>query len=607
MHPLTLRFEGVLEDEFAQEYSARTLSQVRSGLVLGIILYTVFGILDTWIAPAQRESLWLIRYAIVVPLFGAVLWFTYHHSFTRYREPVVSFAVMVAALGIVAMTAIIPAPGNYLYYAGLILVIIFAFTLMRLGLPFSLGISAVTIAGYLGVAFSAPRTPTELIVNNMFFLGATVVLGFSANYSMAKYARTVFLQRRLIEADTRQLQETNQELMAKNQMLAESRAATLRTAQRSELIVNNMFFLGATVVLGFSANYSMAKYARTVFLQRRLIEAHTTQLLETNQELMTKNRMLAESRAATIRTAQRSELIFSALSETLPGTVLDEKYRLAEKIGSGNFGTVYRGEHIFLHHPVAVKVFRPAIGQVAQEGLERFRLEGISACRINHPNAVTVLDFDVSAGSLAYLVMELLHGRSLAEELKAVGRISPVRCASIAASVCDALAEAHAAGIVHRDIKPGNVFLDDSHEEQLVKVIDFGIAKLTDTSALKDNMQVSTIAGSFAGTPAYMAPERLLDERYDGRADVYSVGVMMYEMLAGHVPFISADAGSWSLARKHIVEEPASLRAGDAGVPQELEAIVFDALAKTAAERPTAAQLGARLHDFLIKASLQPN
>jgi serine/threonine protein kinase len=286
--------------------------------------------------------------------------------------------------------------------------------------------------------------------------------------------------------------------------------------------------------------------------------------------------------------------------------VLDDKYRLAEKIGSGNFGTVYRGEHIFLHHPVAVKVFRPAIGQVAQDGLERFRLEGISACRINHPNAVTVLDFDVSAGSLAYLVMELLHGRSLADELRAESRISPVRCASIAAAVCDALAEAHAAGIVHRDIKPANVFLDDSHSEQLVKVIDFGIAKLTDSSAQKD-LQVSTVAGTFAGTPGYMAPERLLDERYDGRADVYSVGVMMYEMLAGKPPFAVGGASYWALARKHIVEPPPSLTGPDVGAPHELEAIVFDALAKTADERPTAAQLGQRLHDFLIRASVQPN
>jgi tRNA A-37 threonylcarbamoyl transferase component Bud32 len=533
MHPLTLRFAGPLEDEFADEYFARTLTQVRAALVLGLALYTVFGILDTWIAPAQRETLWLIRYAIVAPLLLIVIGFTYHSSFKRYRERVISIAVLGATLGIVAMTAIIPAPGNYLYYAGLILAIVYTFTLVRLSLPFSTSISAFTISAYLVVALSMSGTPPELIVNNMFFLGATVVIGFSANYSMSKYARTIFLQRRVIEAHTAQLQEKNQELLAKNQMLAESRAATLRTARRSELI-------------------------------------------------------------------------FSALAETLPGTVLDDKYRLAEKIGSGNFGTVYRGEHIYLHHPVAVKVFRPAVGQVALESIERFRLEGISACRINHPNAVTVLDFDVSAGSLAYLVMELLHGRSLADELRIEGRMSSPRCADVAASVCDALAEAHVAGIVHRDIKPSNVFLHYAHSEQLVKVIDFGIAKLTDTSAQPD-VQVSTVAGMFVGTPSYMAPERLLEEPYDGRADVYSVGVMMYEMLSGRLPFEVGDAGYWSLARMHIVEQPPSLTAMDAGIPSEMEAIVFDALAKTPDKRPTAEKLGARLRDFLIKAPLQPS
>ena len=533
MHPLTLRFAGKLEDEFAEEYSARTLTQVRGALVLGLVLYTVFGILDTWIAPAQRPTLWLIRYAIVGPLLALVIGLTYHPSFKRYREPVVSAVVLVAALGIIAMTAIIPAPGNYLYYAGLLLVIVYTFTLVRLSLPFSMGISAVTIVAYLVVALSMSETPPELIVNNMFFLGSTVVIGFSANYSMSRYARTVFLQRRLIEAHTAQLQEKNEELLAKNQMLAESRAAT-------------------------------------------------------------------------IRTARRSELIFSALSETLPGTVLDEKYRLAEKIGSGNFGTVYRGEHIFLHHPVAVKVFRPAIGRLALEGIDRFRLEGISACRINHPNAVTVLDFDVSAGSLAYLVMELLNGRSLADELRAEGRISPTRCADVAACVCDALAEAHGAGIVHRDIKPSNVFLHHNHSEQLVKVIDFGIAKLTDASAESD-LQVSTVAGMFIGTPAYMAPERFVGDQYDGRADVYSVGVMMYEMLSGHVPFEVGNAGRWALAKKHIVEEPASLTARNADVAPEMEAIVFDALAKTPDKRPTAQQLGARLRDYLMKAPSQPS
>lgn len=533
MHPFTLRFAGALEDEFGEEYFRRTLTQVRAAILLGLVLYTVFGILDTWIAPAQREKLWLIRYAIVAPLMAVVTGFTYHPSFKRYREPVVSIMVVVAALGIVAMTAIIPAPGSYLYYAGLLLVIVYAFTLVRLSVLYSLGISAITIASYLAVALSMSETPPELVVNNLFFLGSTVVIGFSANYSMARYARTNFLQRRLIEAHKAQLQEKNQELLAKNQMLAESRAATLRTARRSELI-------------------------------------------------------------------------FSALSETLPGTVLDEKYRLGEKIGSGNFGTVYRGEHISLHHPVAVKVFRPAIGHVELESLERFRLEGISACRINHPNAVTVLDFDVTAGSLAYLVMELLHGRSLADELRAEGKMSPMRCADIAACVCDALAEAHAAGIVHRDIKPSNVFLHHSRSEQLVKVIDFGIAKLTDASVEPD-FKVSTIAGMLVGTPAYMAPERLVEEPYDGRADVYSVGVMMYEMLSGRLPIAVGDAGYVSLTKKHSVGEPPSLTAIDVGIPSELEEIVFDALAKTPEKRPTAEQLAARLRAFLTKAPFQPS
>jgi hypothetical protein len=528
IHPLTLRFDGQLEDEFAEHYFRMTLTQVRGAVILGVLLYTVFGILDTMVAPDQRRTLWLIRYALVGPALLAVLAFTYTSAFRRYREPAVSAAVVIAALGIVGMLAVIPPPGNHLYYAGLVLVIVYTFTLVRLSLPFSVGISVVTIASYLAVAISI-STPTTVIVNNMFFLGATFVIGFSANYTMARYARTNFLQRRLIEARTKELEKKN-----------------------DELVVNN--------------------------------------------------RMLAESRAATLRTARRSELIFSALSETLPGTVLDDKYRLQEKIGSGNFGTVYRGEHIFLHHQVAVKVFRPAIGQIAPETLDRFRLEGISACRINHPNAVTVLDFDVSAGSLAYLVMELLHGRSLADELRLAGKITPVRCAMIAAAVCDVLAEAHAADIVHRDIKPGNVFLHQIRSDEVVKVIDFGIAKLTDPSAASD-AQAATVRGMVVGTPAYMAPERMLDQPYDGRADVYSVGVMMYEMLSGHLPFRDDD-GKWSIA-KNIVSAPKSLTAADSDVDEEMEAIVFDAVAKSPDQRPTARALGARLHGFLGKALVQ--
>jgi serine/threonine protein kinase len=274
--------------------------------------------------------------------------------------------------------------------------------------------------------------------------------------------------------------------------------------------------------------------------------------------------------------------------------VLDDKYRLDEKIGSGNFGTVYRGEHILLHHPVAIKVFRPAVGNLAYDGLERFRLEGISACRINHPNAVTVLDFDVSAGSLAYLVMELLEGQSLADELRSVGKMSPSRCAQIAAAVCDVLAEAHGAGIVHRDIKPSNVFLHRGKSEELVKVIDFGIAKLTDDSVDADARR--TITGTWVGSPAYMAPERFSGDAYDGRTDVYAVGVMMYEMLTGQLPYQSA-GGQWSFATMHekVADAPGTI---EPSVPARLDAAIMRAMAREPENRPAAEELASELREW---------
>jgi hypothetical protein len=523
MHPVTLRFSSDLEGVFQEEYFQRTMLQVRGALLLGLLLYTVFGVLDIWIAPAQRQILWTIRYAIVAPLLIVAIALTYQEFFHRYREPIVATAVLIASLGIVAMTAIIPPPGNYLYYAGLLLAIVYTFTLVRLSIGVSTGISLATMAAYLLVAVILSRTPIELVINNLFFLTATIIIGLSANYTMAKYARTTFLQ-------------------------------------------------------------------------RRVIEMHTAELQQMNVELLIKNKLLAESRAETLSTAKRSELIFSALTETLPGTVLDEKYRLAEKIGAGSFGTVYRGEHILLHHPVAVKVFRPAVGHLALESVDRFRLEGISACRINHPNAVTVLDFDISSG-LAYLVMELLRGRSLAEELRIRQKLSCLICANVAACVCDALAEAHTAGILHRDIKPSNVFLHQTQSEYTVKVIDFGVAKLTGAAANGD--QQSTVAGLVVGTPAYMAPERLLDEPYDGRSDVYAVGVMMYEVLTGRLPFNAHGADYWSVAKMHIVDSPPPLSGAGVDVPNEMEEIVFDALSKTPEHRPTAKSLGTRLHEFL--------
>ena len=154
-------------------------------------------------------------------------------------------------------------------------------------------------------------------------------------------------------------------------------------------------------------------------------------------------------------------------------------------------------------------------------------------------------------------------------------------------------------GIVHRDIKPSNVFLHEASGETAVKVIDFGIAKLTDQSEVP-GAETTTLSGMFLGTPAYMAPERVFNQPYDGRADVYSVGVMLYEMVAGRLPFETTTGGHIALMRVHAMQKPIALRSVVPDAHPKLEVAVTSALRKEPEERPTATQLGSMLRDLLV-------
>jgi CheY-like chemotaxis protein len=278
----------------------------------------------------------------------------------------------------------------------------------------------------------------------------------------------------------------------------------------------------------------------------------------------------------------------SADAETGPGTLLAGKYRLGSLIGSGSFGSVYRARHVDLARDVAVKVLLTT-AQSSPEGLARFQREGIAACRVRHPNAVAVTDFGVTAGGAAFLVMELLEGQSLHDEMARVGRFAAPRCAEILTPLCAALAEAHAAGIVHRDVKPGNVFLQRTPQGETVKVLDFGIAKMADEDARAGNL---TIDGGILGTPAYMAPERFRGEAVEGASDVYSVGVMLYQMLAGRLPF-SADSDLMAIVMLHLHREPPPLREADPEIAPEIERIVLSALRKDPRQRPAIGSLAA--------------
>ena len=263
-----------------------------------------------------------------------------------------------------------------------------------------------------------------------------------------------------------------------------------------------------------------------------------------------------------------------------PGEIVGGRYRIEQVLGSGATGVVYEGSHQLTGQRVAIKWLRPDLA--ASDALTaRFLREARAACAIDHPNVVTVSDAGRDRGSL-FLVMELLRGESLSAFLDRGPHAPEVVVATLMPAL-RGVAAAHEHGIIHRDLKPDNVFLPEPRKgwPAGAKVLDFGISKLKQPV---DGREL-THSGVFLGSPLYMAPEQILEPSgVDARADVYSIGVMLYEALSGRVPF-EADA-LHELFRKVMAETPASLSAERPEIPIELERIVLRAMARDRRSRP---------------------
>ncbi len=252
------------------------------------------------------------------------------------------------------------------------------------------------------------------------------------------------------------------------------------------------------------------------------------------------------------------------------------RYDLDEVLGRGGMGTVYRAADRVLGRSVAVKLLPGLLAEHDPTSVARFEREARAAAALNHPAVVAIYDTGADENT-RFIVMELVSGRSLEAIVRDEGGLDPDRAASIAAQVADALAAAHAAGIVHRDVKPANVMVA---EDGSVKVLDFGIARATDATTL-------TQASSVVGTAAYMSPEQALGKPADERSDIYALGCALYAMLAGHPPF-TGDATA-ALLHQHANVAPRALRTENARVSPELDALVMQMLAKSPADRPRSA------------------
>jgi serine/threonine-protein kinase len=271
------------------------------------------------------------------------------------------------------------------------------------------------------------------------------------------------------------------------------------------------------------------------------------------------------------------------------GEILGERYRLVRELGSGGMGRVYEAVHITLGHKVAIKVLRT--DRRSAEYQARFRQEAEAASRVGHPAIVSVSDFGGVNEGASYMVMELLRGEPLEDWLERPGRLADAL--GWLAEVARGLHAAHAAGIVHRDLKPANLFLHrDAAGQVQPKILDFGIAKITTT----DHTQIATAAGTVFGTPYYLAPERALGRPLDGRADLYSLGVVLYEVLTGTVPF--TDANYMGVLVKHVKLAPLDPRqaAAERAIPDGIAQLAMTLLAKEPGDRlPDAAAVAAAI------------
>jgi serine/threonine protein kinase len=299
----------------------------------------------------------------------------------------------------------------------------------------------------------------------------------------------------------------------------------------------------------------------------------------TVEELLEANtRVYGENQEITIQLDPPGAVSNATASGLALGTLVDGHYFVEALLGEGGMGAVYRAKHLSLDRYVALKLLRADVA-VSSSALRRFAREARAVARLRHPNVVTIHDFRNAPGVGFYLVMEYLEGRSLREELKQRGPLPVREAIALIEPVCSAVAQAHSAGVVHRDLKPDNVFLEAVPNGFVVKVLDFGVARLLDA----DGEAPLTAAGGILGTPLYMAPEQCDGRPTDARSDVYSLGCVLYEMLTGRPPFVGESLAS--VLYQHIAKQPTPASDHRREIPAAVVLVLQKALAKAPAER----------------------
>jgi eukaryotic-like serine/threonine-protein kinase len=280
---------------------------------------------------------------------------------------------------------------------------------------------------------------------------------------------------------------------------------------------------------------------------------------------------------------QDSTLLIPVKKDALLGTKVAEKYEVLSEVGHGGMSIVYKARHELMDRIVAIKMLQAALVN-DQTSIKRFQQEAQAASCLTHPNVIAVHDYGLAPSGQPYLVMDFLQGESLADVIKRDNHVEGVRAANIFIQACDALEHAHQKGVLHRDLKSGNIMLTEFEGHQdVVKVVDFGIAKLMPNSGKQ--IQNLTQTGEIFGSPIYMSPEQCLGQQLDSRSDIYSMGTMLYEALTGLPPLMGDTI--IDTMQMHVSTKPQPFTAvrPDLKIPPELERICFRAVEKKQDDR----------------------
>src|SRR5438045_1177371 len=282
---------------------------------------------------------------------------------------------------------------------------------------------------------------------------------------------------------------------------------------------------------------------------------------------------------------------------------IDGRYQLGRRLGQGGMGVVYKARHIFLKTQHAIKIILPDLVGNDPNLVTRFRQEAMAAAAIRHQNIIAVSDFGVVRGTMPFLVMEFVHGKSLQDIMSEEGAMSPTRAFELMQPICAGIAAAHRQKIVHRDLKPLNVMIQEGVPiSEGSKILDFGLAKIKSGELLGSFIAAQTTG--LMGSPFYMAPEQWGDEPPDARADVYSLGVMLFQMLCGEVPFKGSSIPA--IMKKHLTADVPSLASKGIEVPAQIESVLRHALEKEPSHRTASADEFAReLREAMSSASAE--